>query len=135
MKAVGTRRRRHENGADSMDQTNAVKRTGMIGLGAMGLQFARHMQRKGFDVGGYDINADTVRRAENDGIKHRGSPAEIGKHAEVVVVMVATDEQVEAVVEGSGLLDALAPGSVICIASSVAPETCRRLATLAAAKK
>ena len=32
----------------SMDQTNAVKRTGMIGLGAMGLQFARHMQRKGF---------------------------------------------------------------------------------------
>ena len=31
-----------------MDQTNTVKRTGMIGLGAMGLQFARHMVRKGF---------------------------------------------------------------------------------------
>src|ERR1700724_1057623 len=114
-----------------MDQ---VKRTGMIGLGAMGLQFARHMLRKGFDVAGYDINADAVRRAANDGIKHRGSPAEIGKHAEVVVVMVATDKQVESVVEASGLIDALAPGSVICIASSVAPETCRRLATLAAAK-
>ena len=64
-----------------MDQTNPVKRTGMIGLGAMGLQFARHMQRKGFDVAGYDINADAVRRAENDGIRHRGSPAEIGKHS------------------------------------------------------
>ena len=115
-----------------MDQT--VKRTGMIGLGAMGLQFARHMQRKGFDVAGYDINADAVRRAENDGIRHRTSPAEIGKHAEVVVVMVATDAQVESVVEHSGLIDALAPGSVICIASSVAPETCRRLAALAAAK-
>jgi 3-hydroxyisobutyrate dehydrogenase len=111
-----------------MDQTNLVKRAGMIGLGAMGLQFARHMQQKGFDVAGYDINADAVRRAENDGIKHRGSPVEIGKFAEVVVVMVATDEQVESVVEGSGLIDALAPGSVICIASSVAPETCRRLA-------
>jgi 3-hydroxyisobutyrate dehydrogenase-like beta-hydroxyacid dehydrogenase len=117
-----------------MDQTNTVKRTGMIGLGAMGLQFARHMLRKGFDVAGYDINADAVRRAENDGIRHRTSPAEIGKFAEVVVVMVATDEQVESVVEGSGLIDALAPGSVICIASSVAPETCRRLAALAAAK-
>src|ERR1700688_940742 len=117
-----------------MDQTNAVKRTGMIGLGAMGLQFARHMLRKGFDVAGYDINADAVRRAENDGIRHRGSPAEIGKHAEVVVVMVATDEQVVSVVEGSGLIDALAPGSVICIASSVAPETCQRLAALAAAR-
>jgi hypothetical protein len=92
----------------------------MIGLGAMGLQFARHMQRKGFDVAGYDINAEAVRRAENDGIRHRGSPAEIGKHAEVVIVMVATDDQVETVVEHSGLIDALAPGSVICIASSVA---------------
>src|SRR5579862_9627638 len=134
MTAPSTRRRRHKNGANSMDQTNTVKRTGMIGLGAMGLQFARHMLRKGFDVAGYDINADAVRRAENDGIRHRTSPAEIGKFAEVVVVMVATDAQVESVVEGSGLIDALAPGSVICIASSVAPETCRRLAALAAAK-
>src|SRR5579864_1579041 len=128
------RRRRHESGANNMDQANAVKRTGMIGLGAMGLQFARHMLHKGFDVAGYDIDADAVRRAENDGIRHRTSPAEIGRHAEIVVVMVATDEQVEAVVEHSGLIDALAPGAVICIASSVAPETCRRLAALAAAK-
>src|ERR1700692_1066319 len=118
----------------NMNQTNPVKRTGMIGLGAMGLQFARHMTRTGFDVIGFDINADAVRRAENDGIKHRNSAAEIGKHAEVVVVMVATDQQVESVVEGSGLIDALAPGSVICIASSVAPETCPRLAALVAAQ-
>jgi 3-hydroxyisobutyrate dehydrogenase-like beta-hydroxyacid dehydrogenase len=117
-----------------MNQTTSVKRVGMIGLGAMGLQFARHMTKKGFDVAGYDINADAVRRAENDGIRHRSSAAEIGKHAEVVVVMVATDEQVETVVEASGLLDTLAAGSVICIASSVTPETCRRLAALAAAK-
>jgi 3-hydroxyisobutyrate dehydrogenase-like beta-hydroxyacid dehydrogenase len=117
-----------------MNQMNPVRRTGMIGLGAMGLQFARHMLRKGFDVAGYDINSDAMRRAENDGIKKRNSPAAVGKHAEVVVVMVATDEQVDAVVDTSGLLDALAAGSVICIASSVAPETCRRLAALAAAK-
>src|ERR1700732_4786614 len=95
-----------------MDQ---VKRTGMIGLGAMGLQFARHMLRKDFDVAGCDIDADAVRRAANDGIKHCGSPAEIGKHAEVVVVMVATDEQVESVVEHSGRMDALATRSVSCM--------------------
>jgi len=118
-----------------MNEAHPVKRTGMIGLGAMGLQFARHIQLKGFDVAGYDINADAVRRAANDGIRHRGSIAEIGRHAEVVVVMVVTDEQVDDVVECSGLLDALAPGAVICIASSVAPDTCRRLAALAAAKQ
>jgi 3-hydroxyisobutyrate dehydrogenase-like beta-hydroxyacid dehydrogenase len=117
-----------------MSQTNTVTKAGMIGLGAMGIQFARHMQRKGFDVAGFDVDAAAMERAAKDGIKKSGSPAEIGKHAEVVVVMVATDEQVDSVVEGSGLLDALAPGTVICIASSVAPETCRRLAALAAAK-
>ena len=41
-----------------MDQTTAVKRTGMIGLGAMGLQMARHMVLKGFKVSGYDVSAD-----------------------------------------------------------------------------
>src|ERR1700722_16829731 len=98
-----------------------VKRTGMIGLGAMGLQFARHMMRNGFDVAGYDVSADCMQRAGKDGIKQAASPPTvIGEHAEVVVVMVATDAQVDSVVEGSGLLDALAPGSVICIASSVA---------------
>lgn len=29
--------------------TTAVKRTGMIGLGAMGFQMARHMKNKGFE--------------------------------------------------------------------------------------
>jgi 3-hydroxyisobutyrate dehydrogenase-like beta-hydroxyacid dehydrogenase len=117
-----------------MDQTNPLKRTGMIGLGAMGLQMARHMVRKGFDVAGYDIDTDALRRAESHGVKKCGSPAEVGKHAEVVVVMVATDGQVEDAVAQSGLLDTLPRGAVICIASSIAPETCQRLARLAAAK-
>jgi 3-hydroxyisobutyrate dehydrogenase-like beta-hydroxyacid dehydrogenase len=117
-----------------MEQTNPVKRTGMVGLGAMGLQMGRHMVRKGFDVAGYDVDTEAMRRAESHGVQKCGTPAEVGKHAEVVVVMVATDVQVETVVEASGLLNALAPGSVICITSSVAPETCRRLAALAAEK-
>src|SRR4029078_7404768 len=111
-----------------MDQSNPVKRTGMIGLGAMGLQMGRHMVRKGFDVAGYDVDNEAMRRPESHGVRKPASPAEVGKHAEVVIVMVATDTQVEAVVEASGLLNTLAAGSVICITSSVAPETCRRLA-------
>jgi 3-hydroxyisobutyrate dehydrogenase-like beta-hydroxyacid dehydrogenase len=117
-----------------MNQAEPVKRTGMIGLGAMGLQMARHMVRKGFDVAGYDIDTDAMRRAESHGVTKCGSPAEVGKHAAVVIVMVATDRQVEDVIAKSGLLDTLARGAVICIASSVAPETCQRLAQLAAAK-
>jgi 3-hydroxyisobutyrate dehydrogenase-like beta-hydroxyacid dehydrogenase len=117
-----------------MDQASAVTRTGMIGLGAMGLQMGRHMVRKGFEVAGYDVDTDAMRRAEAHGVKKCGSPAEVGKQAEVVIVMVATDAQVESAIEHSGLLDTLARGAVICITSSVAPETCQRLAKLAEAK-
>ena len=38
---------------------NNVRCTGMIGLGAMGLQMGRHMVNKGFEVFGYDISADS----------------------------------------------------------------------------
>jgi 3-hydroxyisobutyrate dehydrogenase len=113
---------------------DTVKRTAMIGLGAMGLQMGRHMVAKGFDVAGYDVNRDAANRAKNHGVRICGSTAEAGKSAEVVFVMVANDEQIHDAVERSGLLDALARGSVIAIASSCSPETCRELAEMAAPK-
>jgi hypothetical protein len=111
-----------------------VKRTGMIGLGAMGVQMAKHMVKKGFDVTGYNISADASKKAEGFGVRTCGSVTDAGKNAEVVFVMVANDEQIHDVIERSGLLDVLSRGSVICIASSCSPETCRDLAKLAAPK-
>lgn len=111
-----------------------VTRAGMIGLGAMGHQMARHMADKGLSVAGYDIAPEPMQRAHNLGIRLCGSPAEVGTHADVVVVMVATDAQVNDVVANSGMLDSLARGAVICIASSVAPETCHKLSALAKQK-
>jgi 3-hydroxyisobutyrate dehydrogenase-like beta-hydroxyacid dehydrogenase len=75
------------------DAGNAAKRAGVIGLGAMGLQMARHMVAKSFDVAGYDIDVDAMRRASDLGVKTCLSAAQVGDHAEVVIVMVATDRQ------------------------------------------
>jgi 3-hydroxyisobutyrate dehydrogenase-like beta-hydroxyacid dehydrogenase len=111
-----------------------VKRTGVVGLGAMGLQMGRHMVAKGFAVAGYDVLPEVNARAAEQGVKTCGSIAEVGDHAEVVIVMVATDEQVRDVILRSGLLDRLARGAVVCIASSVSPELCRELEAAAAAK-
>ena len=116
-----------------MTQDN-VKRTGMIGLGAMGLQMGRHMVNKGFEVFGYDTSAEAAQRAQNHGMHRCATVSEVGESAEVVFVMVANDKQIHDVVERSGLLDRLASGAVIAIASSCAPETCRALAALAAPK-
>ncbi|MPZ55765.1 MAG: NAD-binding protein [Rhizobiales bacterium] len=120
--------------SDRQQSADIITRTGMIGLGAMGLEMARHMAGKGLDVAGFDIAPEPMQRAHNLGITLCGSAAEVGAHAEVVIVMVATDAQVNDVIVQSGMLDALVAGAVICIASSVAPETCRRLAALAAVR-
>jgi 3-hydroxyisobutyrate dehydrogenase len=109
-----------------------IKRTGMIGLGAMGLQMGRHMADKGFAVAGYDVDPEAAKRAESHRVRPCGSVAEVGRQAEVVIVMVATGAQVDEV--ASALLDNLARGAVICVASSVSPALCRRLATTAEAK-
>jgi hypothetical protein len=140
--SIGRRRERCGRGCEGiagevhMNHKNDVKRTGVIGLGAMGLQMARHMVSKGFDVAGYDVDVDVdaMRRAVEAGVKSCLSPAQVGDHAEIVIVMVATDQQVEEVIGQSGLLDSLGHGGVVCIASSCAPETCRRMETIAAGR-
>lgn len=110
----------------------SVSKVGVIGLGAMGLQMARHMAAKGLQVSGVDVDAKANQNGKAIGVQICDSPAQVAAQSEVVVVMVATDQQVEEVVRPPGLLGALEPGSVICIASSIAPQTCRALAALAA---
>ena len=107
-------------------EENRIKRVGVIGLGAMGHQMARHMARAGFEVSGHDVDAAARAKAEGIGIRIRGSAAELARDADMVVVMVQTDAQVEEV--ATTLLPVLAAGSVICIASSVSPDLCRQLA-------
>ena len=62
----------------------AITRTGVIGLGAMGLQMARHMVAKGFEVCGTDIDPAAMRRASAHGICLCGSAAEVGDCADIV---------------------------------------------------
>src|SRR5262249_45018586 len=83
---------------------------------------------------GFDIDVDAMRRAVGHGVKSCLSPAQVGAHATVVIVMVADDHQVEEVIAQSGLLEKLPRGAVICIASSCAPATCRSMAEIPAAK-
>ena len=102
-------------------------KAGVIGLGAMGHQFARHMIARGFAVTGFDVAPACNEKAAAIGVNVAGNVAEVGRAADVVVIMVATDAQVEDVIGREGLLAAMAPGSVICVASSTDPNTARAL--------
>lgn len=107
---------------------------GIIGLGAMGHQFARHMIAKGYAVAGYDVSAECRAKAAAIGVTLAADAAGVGRASDVVVIMVATDAQVESVIGQEGLLAAMKPGAVICVASSVDPNTARALETQCAAK-
>jgi 3-hydroxyisobutyrate dehydrogenase-like beta-hydroxyacid dehydrogenase len=75
----------------TIDRDGRYIHCGIIGLGAMGLQMAKHMAAKGFPVTDCDISQDQLRLCEEVGIKTGTSPANIAKCSQIVVVMVQTD--------------------------------------------
>lgn len=112
-----------------------VKNTAVIGLGSMGIPIAKHMLNNKFKVWGYDINQESIKIVKEFGVFSAASITEIGREAEVVIIMVQTDEQVNEIITGkAGLLSSLEKGSVICVASSISPFICKELAKLAAEK-
>lgn len=107
-----------------------ITRAGMIGLGAMGLQMARHMVAKGLSVAGYDIAATACAQAAEHGVLTYTSLEDVAKYAELLVIMVQTDQQIEDIFSKSALLASLQPGSIVCIASSISPKLSQKLATM-----
>ncbi len=101
---------------------------GVIGLGAMGFQMARHMLAKGYRVFGLDVAAAANARAKDIGVTIVDTPAALAARTDILIAMVATDAQVEEAVVASGLLDRLPRGAVVCVAASGAVETARGLA-------
>ena len=93
---------------------------GVAGLGAMGRPIAERLVRHGFPVIGLDPHGTA------SGVRMMPRLSE----ADVVLVVVPTDDDVTEVV--TGLLATPRRGQIIAICSSVRPETCRTLAAAAA---
>jgi 3-hydroxyisobutyrate dehydrogenase-like beta-hydroxyacid dehydrogenase len=96
---------------------------GFVGVGAMGLAMAGHVRRGGHPVIAADTDPAALDRARQAGLGIGDLAAVAG--AEAIVVMVATEPQIRAVV--AGLLDAGA-GGVIAIAATCHPALLPELA-------
>jgi 3-hydroxyisobutyrate dehydrogenase len=102
-------------------------RVGWIGLGAMGLPMAGCVARAGFDVSAYDIDPTRAEALAGDGVRPATSIGEAAGRADVVVVMVATPDQVESVLFGDDpAADALAAGATLVIMATVGPAPVQR---------
>ncbi len=113
-----------------------VKKVGFVGLGTMGKAMATNVVNAGFDLMVYDLREEPLKELAGLGAKIAQSPKEIGRHSEVIEIAVVDDAQVEEVVlrEGSGVLAAAQPGSVIAIHSTIHPDTAKKLAPAVRAK-
>lgn len=96
---------------------------GVIGLGSMGLGVARTLLGKGFEVHAYDVRPAVLKAFARQGGIAAKSPAEVGRHAPVVIILVVNAEQTDEVLFGkNGAATTLARGSVVIASSTVAPE-------------
>ena len=108
---------------------SVVRRVGIVGLGKMGHPMARHLQKAGFDVTAYDIDAPACSAAQRSGIAIAASPAALAQTSDFVIIVVGFDKEAEAVLLGrDGIAGAARPGLIVGIASTVAPRTMERLA-------
>ncbi len=110
-------------------------KVGFIGLGAMGLPLAKNLQKKGFDVNGYDID-----RARGDAIVELGGRkaatiAEAARGAEIVITCLPATPHVEAVVLGEdGVLANIDAGALLLEMSTIDANGTDRVAKACADK-
>ena len=105
-----------------------IRNVGVIGLGKMGMPMARLLRERGFTVTGYDVALAVVKTAAGNGIQPVNSPKAVAAASDLTIIAVGFDSEVEAVIFGdNGALAGASDGSVIAIASTVAPATMRKL--------
>jgi len=108
---------------------------GVIGLGAMGRPAAELLAGAGYETYAYDTEPTALAAASAKGVRPVDDLAQLGALSSVVLVFVPSDDDVVAVCSGEhGILAGAAPGSTVLICSSVRPETCEKVAALAAAR-
>jgi 3-hydroxyisobutyrate dehydrogenase/putative dehydrogenase len=104
-------------------------RVGWLGLGAMGTPMAGCLARAGHSVMAYDIVPGRAAALAADGVRAADSVTGAVRDAGIVVIMVATPDQVDAVLFGpGGAAGALAAGTVAMIMATVGPEVVAEVA-------
>ena len=95
-------------------------KVGFIGLGAMGLPLAKNLQRKGFDVNGFDIDPSRADALVELGGRKATTIAEASRGAEIVITCLPATPHVEAVVLGAdGVLGNIDAGTLLLEMSTI----------------
>jgi 3-hydroxyisobutyrate dehydrogenase-like beta-hydroxyacid dehydrogenase len=104
----------------------------------MGAAIVQRLRGAGFEVAGYDVDADKCNRLQELGGKPVAALAELAARCDTILLAVFNTDQVEEVIEGGdGLLgarDAKAPRLTLICTSTCDPERIARLAARIASR-
>ena len=107
---------------------------GLIGIGAMGSAMGTNLLAEGFTVVGYDVRPERVEFLEDAGGIGAGTPAEVLRSAQRVILSLPSVGALQEVVEGSsGLTAESHDGAVIAETSTLPLDAKRRAAERLAA--
>ena len=110
-------------------------KVGFVGLGRMGKPIAANLLAAGFDLTVFDVRDEPVRELERLGATRAANLRDLGERAEIIVLAVVDDAQVEDVVLGrDGFLQTGRKDSTIVIHSTIIPGTVLKLARAAEAR-
>ena len=105
-----------------------------IGLGNMGLPMAVNLAKAGNAVTAFDLSADAIGQAREQGLRIAGSAAEAVEGAAVVISMLPASRHVESLYLGEGGLVGELPADTLVIdCSTIAPASAKKVAEAAAA--
>jgi len=101
---------------------------GVIGLGDMGSGLAKNLIEKGFETWGFDLDQKRLDALSGMGGKVAADAGEVGRHADVVFVMVMTGAQAKSVLFGddnNGMVSQMKPASTVILTATIKPSEAR----------
>jgi 3-hydroxyisobutyrate dehydrogenase len=118
----------------SSSSDNAGLRVGFVGLGTMGNFMAQNLARAGISLSVWNRTPSRAVDVVALGASLVATPADVGRHSDIVVACLTDSPQVEEVLfEENGLADGFAKGSLFIDCSTISPlkaqEFAERLAT------
>lgn len=108
---------------------------GIVGLGRMGSAISQRLHQQGFDVAGWDHNANANSMLAAGGLRIGANPREVAVNAEIVISIITEDHGVRRIFNGpDGFLSGNVEGKLFIEMSTLQPMTGRELAPLVDAK-
>jgi len=112
-----------------------VSQVGFVGAGRMGAPMVRRLVEAGHEVRALGRSVEKRRAVSELGAQPVTDLADVGADADVVIVCVFTDEQVQRVCLQSVLLSTMRPGVSLVIHTTGSPRTAETIAAEAAGQE